>query len=336
MDSDGDQISGPELEPCPSDTRREQSQSPLEAGTAQQDQQRRNESKTGDESDDSLDDWLAAWKLPKRPDQPDPPAQSTIPTTPQAVTPEPATAEDPGAAVTVPGTDPGQDANPPGETVPEATEPVTPTVTALERRDTPVTGPAPDLGLPQQEPANTVTDTATSGTPDVVPPEDRDARVTEPVTKTADQKGGRMAAEVTYDSVMEESDELSLMCQADFETYQRIKERCQREISKGEELIAELQASDPNGVTIPRWVATGIEKYRTIHALMDTLMADTIGQYEAVVQAKALLEAGQGVYAAEAANMESVGERDFYLEDHVDSDDLAADTETFETSGARS
>jgi hypothetical protein len=33
---------------------------------------------------------------------------------------------------------------------------------------------------------------------------------------------------------------------------------------------------------------------------------------------------------------DAVGARAVYLEDHVDSDDLAADTETFETSGARS
>ncbi|MEV6841059.1 hypothetical protein AB0N17_42400 [Streptomyces sp. NPDC051133] len=144
---------------------------------------------------------------------------------------------------------------------------------------------------------------------------------------------GRMAAEVTYQSVIDESDELNLMCDEDFATYERIGKRCEREIGKGDSLIAELNARGA-GPGLISWITRCKEDYGTINSQLDQLKQNTKAQGEKVVQAKALLEAGQGVYAEQAKDMESVMDRDFYVSDAVDSEDASAHTEVYETRGA--
>ncbi|MDW8478420.1 hypothetical protein R3L02_42505 [Streptomyces scabiei] len=144
---------------------------------------------------------------------------------------------------------------------------------------------------------------------------------------------GRMAAEVTYQSVIDESDELNLMCEEDFATYERIGKRCEREIGKGDSLIAELNARGA-GPGLIRWITRCKEDYGTINSQLDQLKTNTKAQGEKVVQAKGLLEAGQGVYAEQAKDMESVMDRDFYVSDAVDSEDASAHTEVYETRGA--
>lgn len=143
---------------------------------------------------------------------------------------------------------------------------------------------------------------------------------------------GRMAAEVTYQSVIDESDELNLMCDEDFATYERIGKRCEREIGKGDSLIAELSARGA-GSGLLAWITRCKEDYGTIDSELGHLKQNTKAQGEKVVQAKALLEAGQGAYARIAEDMESVMDRDFYISDAVDSEDAAAHTEVYETRG---
>ncbi|AEM88660.1 hypothetical protein [Streptomyces violaceusniger] len=143
---------------------------------------------------------------------------------------------------------------------------------------------------------------------------------------------GRMAAKVTYQSVIDESDELNLMCDEDFATYERIGTRCEREIGKGDSLIAELTARGA-GSGLLAWITRCKEDYGTINSELGQLKQNTKAQGEKVVQAKALLEAGQGVYANQAKDMESVMDRDFYISDAVDSEDAAAHTEVYETRG---
>jgi hypothetical protein len=142
-----------------------------------------------------------------------------------------------------------------------------------------------------------------------------------------------MAGEVSYESVMEESDELNLMCDEDFATYERIGKRCEREIGKGDSLIAELTARGA-GQGLLGWITRCKEDYGTINSQLGQLKQNTKAQGEKVVQAKALLEAGQGVYANQAKDMESVMDRDFYISDAVDSEDASAHTEVYETRGA--
>lgn len=142
-----------------------------------------------------------------------------------------------------------------------------------------------------------------------------------------------MAAEVSYESVMEESDELSLMCDDDMRVYDRIRHRCEREIGRADDLIAQLQTVGA-GDRVTSWVVRCREQYQVIQDQIDELERNTLAQGEAVTKAKALLEAGQGVYAQIAAGMESVAERDFYTSDSADSEDTNADTETYETRGA--
>ncbi|MCX4786486.1 hypothetical protein OG369_09910 [Streptomyces sp. NBC_01221] len=144
---------------------------------------------------------------------------------------------------------------------------------------------------------------------------------------------GRMAAEVTYESVMDESDELSIMCDDDVRVYDRIRTRAEREIGRGDALIAALEATG-FGPSVIGWVARCKENYQVIHSQIDDLQANTIAQGEAVVKAKALLEAGQGVYADIAKDMEDVAERDAYISDAVDAEDASAHTEVYETKAA--
>ncbi|MDH2392986.1 hypothetical protein QCN29_30260 [Streptomyces sp. HNM0663] len=152
---------------------------------------------------------------------------------------------------------------------------------------------------------------------------------------TIDDRGGvgRMASEVSYDSVMEESDELSLMCEDDVQVYGRIRQRCEREIGRADQLVAQLEDVGA-GPTVIGWVTRCSEQYQVLLAQLDELEKNTISQGEAVVKAKALLEAGQGYYADIAADMESVADRDFYISDQVDGEDTSAETETYETRGA--
>lgn len=144
---------------------------------------------------------------------------------------------------------------------------------------------------------------------------------------------GRMAAEVTYESAMDESDELSIMCDDDVRVYDRIRTRAEREIGRGDTLIAELEDAG-FGPSVIGWVARCKENYQVIHSQIDGLQQNTIAQGEAVVKAKALLEAGQGVYADIAKDMESVAERGAYISDAVDAEDTSAHTEVYETKAA--
>ncbi|MGW7260777.1 hypothetical protein [Streptomyces sp. NPDC054834] len=144
---------------------------------------------------------------------------------------------------------------------------------------------------------------------------------------------GRMAAEVSYESVVDESDELSLMCEDDLVVYDRIGKRCQREISRADSLLAAMEAKG-FGPRVMAWVTRGKEQYGVIDSELDQLKSNTKAQGEAVVKAKALLVAGQGLYADIAKDMESVADRDVYISDAVDAEDTAAHTEIYETRGA--
>ncbi|WP_042422229.1 hypothetical protein [Streptacidiphilus anmyonensis] len=142
-----------------------------------------------------------------------------------------------------------------------------------------------------------------------------------------------MAADISYDSVLEESDELSIMCEDDQVVYNRLSERCEREVGRADALIAELAEFGIKAERIIGQINACTEQYRAMHNSLAGLAFDTRAQAEAVTKAKALLEAGQGVYADIAQDMEEVADREFYLSDQVDTEDLAADTETYETRG---
>lgn len=139
-----------------------------------------------------------------------------------------------------------------------------------------------------------------------------------------------MAAEVTYDSVMDESDELSAMCDDDLHTYDRIKKRAEREIGRGDTLAAQV-LSTGFGATIHAIVVRCREQYQIIHDAIDDLKANTVAQAEAVVTAKDLLLKGQGVYADIAKDMEDVASRDAYISDAVDAEDVNPEAEVYET-----
>ncbi|WP_331445845.1 hypothetical protein [Streptomyces xanthochromogenes] len=189
---------------------------------------------------------------------------------------------------------------------PVAAEPETPTVPAAKPAPTvPAEAPAPAEPQPitDQQPAD------------------------------AGEGVGRMAAEVTYESVMDESDELSLMCDDDVAVYGRIGKRCEREIGRGDTLIAAMEAVG-FGPKVIGWVARGKEQYQVINSQIDELKSNTVAQAETVVKAKALLEAGQGVYADIAKDMETVADRDVYISDAVDAEDASAHTEIYETKAA--
>ncbi|GHH58029.1 hypothetical protein [Streptomyces candidus] len=155
-----------------------------------------------------------------------------------------------------------------------------------------------------------------------------------PPTKTTEadttQGVGRMAAEVTYESVMDESDELSIMCGADVQAYDRIHERAEREVGRGDALIAQMEATG-FGPKVIGWVTRCKEHYAVILSEVDDLKQNTVDQGEAVVKAKHHLEMGQGLYAGIAQDMEDVAEREAYISDAVDAEDTSADTEVYET-----
>ncbi|MCX5407488.1 hypothetical protein OHA37_26945 [Streptomyces sp. NBC_00335] len=140
---------------------------------------------------------------------------------------------------------------------------------------------------------------------------------------------GRMAAEITYESVLDESGELSAMCEDDLLAYDRIRDRCEREIGRADELVAQLRSPGMRD-----WISRCAEQYRVILAQLDDLKSNTIAQSEAVTKAKASLESGQGFYASIAADMETVEDREFYTSDRVDSEDVNAESEIYETQGA--
>lgn len=198
-----------------------------------------------------------------------------------------------------------------------------PTIGASAPAGVTLTKPEPAEPAPTV-PAPRVTDGAATPTPDATPDSTSTAN-----PATSEKGVGRMAAEVTYDSVMEESDELSLMCEDDQLVYDRLRERCEREIGRADTLIAELKSPG-----IQEWIARCAEQYRVILAQLDDLKTNTLAQAEAVIKAKASLEAGQGLYAGIAADMETVEEREFYTSDAVDGEDANAEAENYETRGA--
>lgn len=210
------------------------------------------------------------------------------------------------------------------EPTPEpAVEPETaaPDVPPVVAQPEPATAPESTTDQPEPtEPKAAAADTA----------EAQPAQITEPVA--AGEGVGRMAAEVTYESVMDESDELSLMCDDDVHVYGRIGKRCEREIGRGDTLIAAMETVG-FGPKVIGWVARGKEQYQVINSQLDELKSNTVAQGETVVKAKALLEAGQGVYADIAKDMESVADRNVYVSDAVDAEDTSAHTETYETKG---
>lgn len=144
---------------------------------------------------------------------------------------------------------------------------------------------------------------------------------------------GRMAAEVTYESVMDESDELSLMCEDDVRVYGRIRARAEREIGRGDDLIAKLEDAG-FGPKVIGWVTRCKEQYQVIHSQLDDLEKNTIAQGEAVAKAKTLLEHGQGLYAGIAKDMESVATRESYVSDAIDAEDANPEAEHYETKAA--
>lgn len=205
----------------------------------------------------------------------------------------------------------------------------------------PGTKPAAPAAVPAQEPKVDLDWLYGGPEPTQRPPErpaSSEAQTAAPDTSPANVRTpeggtGRMAAEVTYESVMDESDELSLMCDDDMKVYDRIRHRCEREIGRADDLVAQLQSVGA-GDGVISWVIRCREQYQVIQDQVDDLERNTLAQGEAVTKAKALLEAGQGVYAEIAADMESVADRDFYTSDAVDGEDTAADAETYETRGA--
>lgn len=171
-------------------------------------------------------------------------------------------------------------------------------------------------------------------TADAAPPTAQpDTTAPEPQPAATQGGTGRMAAEVTYESVMDESDELSIMCEDDVRVYDRIRDRAEREIGRGDDLTAALQDAG-FGSKVIAWVARCKENYAVIRSEVDDLQHNTIAQGEKVTQAKALLQQGQGVYADIAKDMESVAERDAYISDAVDAEDTSAHTEVYETKAA--
>lgn len=172
---------------------------------------------------------------------------------------------------------------------------------------------------------------AEDAAPDVAQP---DTTPTAPPQPASIPQGvGRMAAEVTYGSVIDESDELSLMCDDDVLVYDRIRTRGEREASRADELIASMTLAGV-GDRVIGWVARCKEQYQLINQGLNDLEQNTIAQGEGVVKAKALLQQGQGVFAGIAQDMESVADRHYYTGDAVDAEDTSAHTEIYETKGA--
>jgi hypothetical protein len=204
--------------------------------------------------------------------------------------------------------------------------PVSPPAAGTEpvRLDKPEAAPA---GLAEPNPPESPTVPAPRAAAE--PTTDDNSAAAAAATEPTYEGVGRMAAEVSYESVMDESDELSLMCEDDRIVYGRIRERCEREIGRADTLIAELKSPG-----IKQWIASCAEQYRVILALLDDLESNTFAQGEGVIKAKALLAAGQGFYAGIAADMETVEEREFYVSDAIDGEDANPEAETYETQGA--
>ncbi|MFI8287421.1 hypothetical protein ACIF84_30785 [Streptomyces albidoflavus] len=233
----------------------------------------------------------------------------------------------------------------PGPVTPQAAEPTTDTATpkpADTDEPTPdAPGPETDT-TPDPEPGTgTPADTDEPGpAPAGVPDEPPQAADDTPAPTAAGQavtaptaEGEAMAAEVNYESVMEESDELTGMCEGDRIVYQKLIDRCRREQSKGDELYAELDGRGV-GQWICQIVARCKERYSSLAEHLTLLDRDTFAQGEAVQKAKGYLEAGQGVYADIARDMEDVADRDYYTSDRVDDEDVNAHTDTYEMRGA--
>ncbi|MET9467763.1 hypothetical protein ABZY44_23770 [Streptomyces sp. NPDC006544] len=157
------------------------------------------------------------------------------------------------------------------------------------------------------------------------------AKAPEPIALAQPHENGvgRMAADISYESVLDESAELSAMCEDDLLAYDRIRDRCEREIGRADELVAQLRSPG-----MQAWISRCAEQYRVILAQLDDLKSNTIAQSEAVTKAKACLESGQGFYAGIAADMETVEDREFYTSDQVDGEDVGAESEIYETQGA--
>ena len=183
---------------------------------------------------------------------------------------------------------------------------------------------------PAEEP-KAVPDSTETSTTDAEPAAAQpDTATPEPQPADTPQGVGRMAAEVTYDSVMDESEELSSMCEDDLRTYDRIKERAEREVGRGDTLAAQV-LSTGLGAAIHAIVVRCREQYQIIHGAMDDLKVNTVDQDEAVTKAKDLLEKGQGVYADIAKDMEDVAAREAYISDRVDAEDINPEAEHYET-----
>lgn len=236
-------------------------------------------------------------------------------------------------------------APPPGDatdtaTAPDKNAPGAPAETDAKKPDPATAEPArPDIPAVDDKPG--LDRPATESAPDAAktdPPKPDDPADTgkraeanpEPQSADTPQGVGRMASEVTYESVLDESDELTIMCDEDARICDRIYDRAEREIGRGDTLAAEMQASGW-GPKILGWLARCKESYGVIRSEMAALQHNTIGQGEAVVVAKSYLVAGQGVYADIAKDMESVLDRQAYISDAVDAEDTSAHTEVYET-----
>jgi hypothetical protein len=223
-----------------------------------------------------------------------------------------------------------------GPAEPEQTEAKKPAEPPKEKQGADLTkAPEPAPATPAEEPkaAPDSTDEPTAivtAEPATAQP---DTTPAEPQPADTPQGVGRMAAEVTYDSVMDESDELSAMCEDDLHTYDRIKSRAEREVSRGDTLASQV-LSTGFGATIHAIVVRCREQYQIIHDAIDDLKANTVAQDEAVTVAKDTLQKGQGVYADIAKDMEDVAEREAYISDRVDAEDTNPEAEHYETKAA--
>lgn len=262
------------------------------------------------------------------------------PAYPPAVPPVPAVApppvggmpEKPNAPPPAPATDDAKKTDEPAATKPDekAPEAVPPEAApaAPDSDNKPDAAPPQPKTTPKPEPAKA--DLEKKPEPAVAPEPESAATAPDPQPANTPEGVGRMATEVSYGSVHDESDELSAMCEDDLRTYDRIKARAEREIGRGDQLMAAMNDTG-FGPKVIAWVARCTEIYRVILGGVSDLQENTLGQREAVVKAKTLLEVGQGVYAGIAADMESVADREAYTSDAVDAEDTEAHTETYET-----
>jgi hypothetical protein len=206
-----------------------------------------------------------------------------------------------------------------------------PTAVVLAKPEAAATAPP---AIPPEEPPSPDSATAPADTAPVPAPREAEAPITPIQPAQSTENGvGRMASEVSYESVRDESEELSLMCADDMTVYDRLQQRCEREIGRADELIAALRLAGV-GDRVIGWVTRCMEQYQLINTQLGQLRQTTHAQDEAVIKARHLLEIGQGLYAGIAADMESVAERTFYTSDAVDSEDTNAHAEAYETTGA--